>query len=395
MLMRPSAGLRTGALARGILALGVLLGCWPTLPGAQTPCGGVERWAVKVGADPGITQVDLTALVSTGLHNLISLTRPSPLPTDETTRHALERTVRVVDGRLAGFKLESGRDGDQDFHLVITDDTLQFSPGGPGTQPVPHSFVAEIVNPACVGGRHGQTPTPSHIQAQLQTVYDRFRQQFPVIGTSGLNEGLASGMPVRVTGITFYDRPHFQTGRAMNGVEIHPVLDLVFNPTPVGPPVPPVTTTIAMVNPGFEQGAQGWTATQGVITTDSNEPARTGQGKAWLGGYGVPHTDTLSQSVALPGNVTAGTLEFYLHISTEEIANETFDRLRVRVRAANGQFLATLRTYTNQQAAPGFALQTFNLNAYRGRTIRIELSAQEDNGKMTSFVVDDFRIVVE
>jgi hypothetical protein len=68
---------------------------------------------------------------------------------------------------------------------------------------------------------------------------------------------------------------------------------------------------------------------------------------------GEPHPDTLWQQVTIPANETAATLEFYLHISTEEQANQVFDRLRVRARDANGQFIATLRTYTNQQAAPG------------------------------------------
>jgi hypothetical protein len=78
-------------------------------------------------------------------------------------------------------------------------------------------------------------------------------------------------------------------------------LDIVFNP---GAKItPPVVTVVALENPGFELGAQGWTATAGVIATESNEPDRTGTGKVWLGGYGTPHTETLSQRVTLP---TAG-----------------------------------------------------------------------------------------
>jgi hypothetical protein len=71
--------------------------------------------------------------------------------------------VRVVDARLVQFKLEAGKDGDNDFHLVISDDTLQFS-----THDVvsTHSFVAEIVNPDCVMGSHDDTTFPSQIQAQ-------------------------------------------------------------------------------------------------------------------------------------------------------------------------------------------------------------------------------------
>lgn len=53
------------------------------------------------------------------------------------------------------------------------------------------------------------------------------------------------------------------------------------------------------------------------------------------------------------------------------------------------------RTYTNLQAAPGYSIQTVSLNNYRGRTICIEFASQEDQGSQTSFVVDDFRIIVE
>jgi hypothetical protein len=203
-------------------------------------------------------------------------------------------------------------------------------------------------------------------------------------------------MPVRVTGLTFYDHDHGQTGRAMNGVEIHPVIDIVFNPVPTPPATPPIVTTVALNNPGFESGNQDWSSSVDVINNDTNEPARTGQFKAWLGGYGTPRTDTLSQRVTLPAAATAITLEFFLHISTEEIQNQQFDTLRVRVRrGSNNQILATVRSWSNFQAAPGYHLQTLSLTQFRGQNIRIELIAQEDNGNLTSFVVDDFRIVVE
>lgn len=358
---------------------------------AQQLCGGVERWAVKVGSDQAASTISLASPVPTLLHDLIQLPRPT-LPSNDTTRHAQETTVRVVDGRLVKFKRESGRTGDQDYHLIISDDTLIFSPGGGGTQPLPHSFVAEIVDPACVPGRNGTAGTTSMFQAQLQAVFDKFHQQFSNI-TGGWND--SEGIPVRVTGIGFFDRPHGQTGRAMNGLEIHPVLDIEFNPGSAPTPPPAPMGAVALNNPGFETGSGGWSTTPDVISTNNIEPARTGAAKAWLGGYGVPHTDTLSQQVALPGTAQAINLRFFLHISTEEQALQVFDTMRVRIRSSSGAVLATLRTYSNLQAQPGYQLQTFNLTGFRGQTIRVELIAQEDNGSMTSFVVDDFEIVVE
>ena len=65
------------------------------------------------------------------------------------------------------------------------------------------------------------------------------------------------------------------------------------------------------------------------------------------------------------------------------------------MKSTSRQILQTLKTFSNLQAEPGYHLQTFNLSAFKGKTIRIELVSQEDNGSMTSFVVDDFMLVIE
>ncbi|MER6085104.1 M4 family metallopeptidase, partial [Streptomyces sp. NPDC001833] len=83
------------------------------------------------------------------------------------------------------------------------------------------------------------------------------------------------------------------------------------------------TSTQLLGNPGFESGNTTWTASSGVITTDSGEAARTGSYKAWLDGYGSTHTDTLSQSVTIPSGCTATTFTFYLHIDTAETTTST------------------------------------------------------------------------
>src|SRR5262245_6615237 len=179
----------------------------PGVVNGQT-CGGFERWAVKVGSDPGITLVDFNNPVTATLHDLVNLPQPTmPAQGDNTTRTSLEHTVRVVDARLVQFKLEAGKDGDNDFHLVISDDTLQFSPSGEGSTPSSHSFVAEVVNPDCVSGSHDDTTFPSQIQAQLVAMHTKFVNQFPDMLTDGSwNE--PGSMRVRLTGVGFYDRDH-------------------------------------------------------------------------------------------------------------------------------------------------------------------------------------------
>jgi hypothetical protein len=260
----------------------------------------------------------------------------------------------------------------------------------------PHSFVAEVVNPDCVSGSHDDTPFPSQLQDKLVAMHTKFVNQFPDMLTDGSwNE--TGGMPVRLTGIGFFDFAHFQAGRAFNVIELHPLLDIDFNPTPIVTPPPPATAAPSAVlqNPGFENGSTGWTATEGVISTDPNQPPHSGSGNAWLGGYGTPHTDRLSQRVTLPATATAISLTFFLHVTTEEqTTSQQFDKLRVQVRRANGQ-VTTLGTFSNLQAASGYSQKTFSLTPFKGQTVTIQLEAVEDNGSMTSFLVDDFAIVIE
>ncbi len=49
---------------------------------------------------------------------------------------------------------------------------------------------------------------------------------------------------------------------------------------------PPPTFGNLLVNPDFESGAKGWSATAGVITSSPRRPAHTGVWKAWLNGKG-------------------------------------------------------------------------------------------------------------
>ena len=192
----------------------------------QAQCGGTERWAVKVGTDPKAGTIDLTTRTPISLQDLINLPEPQRPPrNDNRTRLDEETHVYVIRARLAQFKFETN---DNDFHLVITDDTLNFSPGGPGTTPSGHSFVAEIPDANCIAGAQG-TSTQSAFIAGIQNARGELQAQFQNINTSGkFND--ASGIPVQIVGIGFFDRPHNQTGRAPNNIEIHPILDIISTP---------------------------------------------------------------------------------------------------------------------------------------------------------------------
>ncbi|MEW2329196.1 M28 family peptidase [Micromonospora chersina] len=142
-------------------------------------------------------------------------------------------------------------------------------------------------------------------------------------------------------------------------------------------------------NSSFESGSAPWTASSGVITNSSSQAARTGSYKAWLDGYGSSHTDTLSQSVSVPAGCSSYTLSFWLHIDTAETTTGTaYDKLTVQVGSA------TLATYSNLNAASGYAQRSFNLAAYAGQTVTLKWTGVEDASLQTSFVIDDVTLQV-
>jgi len=159
-------------------------------------------------------------------------------------------------------------------------------------------------------------------------------------------------------------------------------------------------STQLLGNTGFESGAAApWSISSGALcsnSTCSGQTAHNGSWFVWLDGYGTTHTDTLSQSVSIPAGKTSATLTFYLHIDTAETTTTTaYDKLNVQVLNSSGTVLKTLATYSNLNAASGYALRTFDLSAYIGQTVTLKLTGTEDSSLQTSFVVDDVNLNVQ
>jgi hypothetical protein len=355
---------------------------------AQEPCGGVERWSVKMAADSDSSQINRQP-INISIHDIGEIEKGEAIPADETERLPTERSVYVVDGFLVKFKLEAGKKGDSDYHLVVTDETLTFAPDSH------HSVIAEIVDPDCVEGRKHTVSSPTVFASEMATAKAALEAKFPNRAEgSGWTDG--EGIPVRITGVGFFDRPHGQTGRAPNGIELHPVLSIEFNPTGGPSPGPAPAAATTMPNSGFEDGQDPWKASDGVISNDRHEPARNGSFKAWLGGYGEEHTDDLCREITIPASASAASISFFLHISTEEqTTTAALDTLEVQVRRPSNSVLKTLATFSNLQAKPGFQLRTYDLTPFKGQTVKFCLSSREDAGSVTSFVADDFSFVTD
>lgn len=151
------------------------------------------------------------------------------------------------------------------------------------------------------------------------------------------------------------------------------------------------TATQLLGNPGFETGsASPWSASSGVINSSSSEPPRTGTYDAWLDGYGVATTDTLSQTVTVPSGCSTYKFNWYMHIDTAETSTTTaYDTLKFQVLNTAGTVLKNEYTYSNLNANTGYSLHSFDMSAFAGQTITIKFTGTEDYTKQTSFVIDD------
>lgn len=154
------------------------------------------------------------------------------------------------------------------------------------------------------------------------------------------------------------------------------------------------TSAQLVSNSGFESGSSGWTATSGVIDNSDPGNAHSGSWTAWLLGYGAARTDTLYQQVNIPASACSANLSFWLAIASSEVDPVDYDTLTVTVRDTAGKVLGTLGTYSNVNEGD-FTKKTFDLAAYKGKTVRIHFSATEDTNTATSFFVDDVTLDIK
>lgn len=193
----------------------------PILGSGQVQCGGTERWPVKVGTDPQVTQVAIDQPSSIDLADLIALTEPVR-PSDNFTRIIPDEThVFIVRAFMLKFKLETN---DSDYHIVITDDTHQFTDHNGGS--IGHSVIAEIPDPNCLEGKNHQFRGTSAFVDRITAARALMDSRFPNAKKDGSFNDV--GLPVEITAVGFFDRPHGQIGRATNNIELHPILRLCF-----------------------------------------------------------------------------------------------------------------------------------------------------------------------
>jgi IPT/TIG domain len=194
----------------------------PNLASSTGSCG-VERWSVKTGTDADAGLVNAGATTPTTIATMRSYAHPATLPANNRIQPQ-ETTVYSIDATLIEYKLET----DSDYHLVIQDASG-------------NTMITEIPDPACAAG--------SLFIASIQSSRGEFDSMFNATGTFK-----TTSLRVRVRGVGFFDFLHGQTGVAPNGIELHPVLDILFNP-------PPPAATVYSVVPSSGPAAGGTSVT--------------------------------------------------------------------------------------------------------------------------------------
>src|SRR5947199_1285206 len=173
--------------------------CIRTSVSTSAQCG-VERWSVKTGTDADVGMVNLNSSTNTTIANMRAFTAPNPIPANNRVSPA-ETTVWVINATMTKFKLEN----DSDYHIVISDASG-------------NTMITEIPMPSCVGAG-------SPFLSGIQNARSKFDAQFTTTTTFQ-----TVSVPVQIIGVGMFDFLHGQTGVAPNGIEIHPVLDIIFNP---------------------------------------------------------------------------------------------------------------------------------------------------------------------
>ena len=161
---------------------------------------GVERWSVKTGTDQDVGLINLGSKTGSTITNLSALTAPDPIPDDRRVQPT-ETTVWVLNATLKKYV----RAYDSDYHMVLADDAG-------------HTMIAEIPDPGCVGPGSPLAAGIAHARAQFDAVFT---------ATASFQN---ADMPVQITGVGFFDYLEGQEGVAPNGVELHPIIDIIFNP---------------------------------------------------------------------------------------------------------------------------------------------------------------------
>jgi subtilisin family serine protease len=177
--------------------------------------------------------------------------------------------------------------------------------------------------------------------------------------------------------------------------------------TPIGQPTPtrtptPTSTPVAscnnlVANPGFESGRVNWaeSSSRGYVLVctsagcGTSVTPRTGSWFSWLAGANN-EISQISQPVTLPSGQKT-TLSFWRRTTSSDICGYDYGYARVQSNGATTN-IATFNLCSSTNTN-GWVKSTIDLSSYAGRTITLIFRATTDVTAVSSFYVDDVKLV--
>jgi Zn-dependent metalloprotease len=157
---------------------------------------------------------------------------------------------------------------------------------------------------------------------------------------------------------------------------------------------PPITTHPERLrNGGFEEGTTAWEGNTEVIGHFPDQPPFAGKSNALFTGIGLPTVQKLQQALAIPPCAGA-TLTFRLHIDSNQFLPLPLDLCKVQIVDGAGVLLQEVAAYSNTDANAGYALETFDLTAFKGQPVQLRFEVNEGWLFHTSFGLDNVSVRV-
>jgi len=296
-----------------VALLGTLLvsvtGEQPAAAYGPSYCSGY-RWDVKTGQDPHANQVVLTKATPATVGYLTSL--PAQPNLSDTQRLA---PTELTEYQITGTIVDYGLEHDNDYHVVIQDKSSS------------NVMIAEIPDPACV-------PTSSPFAAMAANARSVFVA----------NQATAIGATVAISGVGFFDSNTLTSNVAPNKIELHPVLDINFNP---GNP-PPTDYFTMSTNPNSVSAMQGQSTSSSITTQVTGGSAQS----VTLSASGLPSGATASFS---PNPITSGQGSTMTLSTSSSTPTGTYN--------INVKGTGTATTYTTSTSLTETARNDFSLNS--------------------------------
>ncbi len=154
---------------------------------------GKERWQIKTLNDTLNYQID-SVPIKTNVGELNKIIRPNGIR-NSTPRLSEEKKTYIIDCVVLDYKKQE----DGDYHLVVSDLNNYTN----------YTIIVESVLPRYVNKKY----------------YTKIKKTRDFI-LRKINKKQLKGYSFKIKGIAFFDLIHNQKGKAINDLELHPILEI-------------------------------------------------------------------------------------------------------------------------------------------------------------------------